>query len=931
MTKQRNRQESQHQEAPDIRSGIRIEAWLSSGGYVLASSLRAARALANAYHQTRRNQGLLAWPTPPIFDWESWLSDTWRTTDSSVATMLLSPLQERSLWSRVIRKRPVVEGLTRVDRLAASAQRAYQLLATHAPAMLQARARMNWTGDAEIFSQWLADFDTLCKRDALLSPARLPQLLTESLIASPPGQRPPLLLVGFDRILPSQQSLLDAWGAWQQDAEENTASTTHFYATQDNTEELEACLRWLYAQRRTDPDARLMVVATGLSARRGELERAFLNPQLASHENSLLNFEFSLGVPLLQTGIVRSALLLLRWLYEPLEESELDWLLLSGHGAATEDEWLALAQTMLALRENGREQPLWTIAEFTLPDLPDLAPPSAWSARLESARQLYLAAPRRQSPLDWAGFTSRLLETLHWPGFQPESSAAYQARDRWETLLESCAALGFDGSEIEWAAFVGSLAQAASETIFAIESSNAQVQITEPLTSAGQTADAIWFLGAHEEGWPGRGQPHPLIPLAVQRETGMPHSSHLVDWELAHSATTRILHAADKVVFSYAHHAADVEQRPSRLITQLAGAPTAIPASLRSGSEAYPVPLTEIFEDTSQIPFTQLSNFRRATVGGAETLTAQSLCPFQSFANKRLNAPAFDPAETGLNARQRGQLLHAVLHHIWSSPSRGGITTHADLLAIPDLESFVRTIVGVVMRESFQPSRRTSLPSRFPARILDLESERLARLVTEWLAYERTRLPFTVAATERKAEVTIAGLRLNLRLDRVDHVSIDNGQDYEQAALVIDYKSSAVGPTVWRGDRPDDVQLPLYATYALRQPIEGLLIAQVRSGETNLCGRAAHATQSLFANLTQRNSLVSDPLTEEQLDAWRLLIERLATDFLSGIATVTPKDPAKTCAACGLHSICRIHDNQPLTTLITEADDTADDSESTNA
>jgi ATP-dependent helicase/nuclease subunit B len=639
---------------------------------------------------------------------------------------------------------------------------------------------------------------------------------------------------------------------------------------------------------------------------------------------------------------VRSALLLLRWLYEPLEESELDWLLLSTHCAASETEWLDLARTMLTLRENGHEQPHWTIAEFTAAGISNAVLQNlftTWAARIESARQLSLSAPRRQSPFDWATFASRILETLLWPGFHPESSAAYQARDRWETLLESCAALGFNGSEVEWPSFVASLTQAAAETIFAVESSHAQVQITEPLTSAGQTADAIWFLGAHEESWPGRGQPHPLIPLPVQRDSNMPHSSHLADWELAHNATTRILHSASQVVFSYAHHAAEVEQRPSRLITHFAGSPTPLPAPLHQNADMQPESLVELFEDFSEIPFTGIANSPRTAVGGAETLSAQSLCPFQSFANKRLNAPAFDPAETGLNARQRGQLLHSVLHRIWSGPSRGGIATHSDLISISDLEPFVRAIVTVVMRESFQSERRSPLPDRFPARILELESERLTRLVTEWLNYERTRLPFTVAATERKAGVTIAGLRLNLRLDRVDHVQINRVNENhmlenqaQQAALVIDYKSSAVGPSAWAGPRPDDVQLPLYATHALNDPIEGLLIAQVRSGQDKFCGRVEHASQSLFAQLSAGSSLVKDPLTADQLNEWRVLIEHLAADFLQGVAAVSPKDPIKTCAACGLHSICRIHDNQPLSAFLADPiEESADDSGAENA
>ena len=944
----RDRQENYSQTPGNIRAG-RIESWLASGGIVLASSVRAARSIANTYHQRRQAEGFQAWPTPPIFDWDAWLAETWLTqsrhTTSSTTAMLLSPLQERSLWTKIIRNRPIIEGLTRIgqmNRLAASAQHAYKLLSAYTPGQLaHLRARSawaTWSTDAEALSQWIADFEALCHRESCISPARLPQLLTETLELSPKSPHPPLLLVGFDRILPSQQALLETWSSWQQDSETTTLATAHFHTAHDSDQELEACLHWLYAQREANPSARLMLIVPNLGTRRGELERALLDRQIPKPNQPLLDFEFSLGVPLLHTGLVRSALYLIRWLHAPgeesrLEESELDWLLLSTHCATSETEWLALSQTLTAIREAGHEQPHWTLSEFTTPDVLELAPPKSWTTRLESARQLHLSTPPLQSPFDWASHAARLLEIIGWPGYRPESSTAYQTRNRWESLLESAAALGFDSSETDWPGFVSTLTQSASETIFATESTNAQLQITEPLTSAGQSADAIWFLGAHEEAWPTGGQPHPLIPLPIQRESGMPHSSHLADWQLAHQATTRILHSAQEVFFSHSHHSGEVEQRPSRLIQQLIGAPTPLPAALQPIHE-YPTPLTELYEDTTQLPFATLTNSPRQAIGGAETITAQSLCPFQSFANKRLNAPAFDPAETGLNARQRGQLLHAALHHIWSGPAshrpiENAISTHADLNAIAntpaDLESFVRHHVTAAIRESFAPGRRSSLPNRFPTRILELEAERLTRLLTEWLAYERTRLPFTVTATERPAEVTIAGLRLRLRLDRIDHVqTLDEsanttpGEDtlqIESSALILDYKSSPVGPSAWSGDHPDDLQLPLYATHALNHPddrIEGLLIAQVRLSEPKLSGRVAHPTQSLFSAIPRSNGLVKDPLTLQQLDDWRTLIEGLAADFLNGIATVTPKDPIKTCAACGLHTVCRIYDNEAL-------------------
>ncbi len=89
-----------------------------------------------------------------------------------------------------------------------------------------------------------------------------------------------------------------------------------------------------------------------------------------------------------------------------------------------------------------------------------------------------------------------------------------------------------------------------------------------------------------------------------------------------------------------------------------------------------------------------------------------------------------------------------------------------------------------------------------------MEEQRLTRLVAEWLDYESTRIKFEVVDTEVDRTIPIAGLTFDLRLDRIDRL-IDN------SLLVIDYKSGQVSPKSWDLPRPDDVQLPLYAGFAL--------------------------------------------------------------------------------------------------------------------
>ena len=882
-----------------------IAAWLNAGGQVVASSERAARALAAAFHRARRAEGLDAWPAPAIFDWQTFLRTAAQDQSNSDARLLLNPLQEQSLWAAIAGSdthlATLLEGPR--NRMAHLAMQAHSLLCSYAPDYLCTSARAAWQADAENFSTWLAAFDETCRAAKLLSPARLPLELIPRLEANP-AARPPLLLAGFDRILTTQRRLFDAWGAWQQASLAAPSSNLRFYAAADTQSELAACALWSRSQLAANPGANLLVIAQDLAKRRGEIERAFQNLAGAPTDHPL--FEFSLGIPLAQVALPRGAHLLLRWLTGPIDENELDWLLSTGQTAADPQETAALQTSMRSLRRRGLERTRWSLGAF-IAQLSNLQMPSAWAVRLAHAQRLLKEDDLLQSPLQWAEVVPRILEAAGWPGARPLSSVEFQSLRRWQQTLESCATLGFDGRRISWPNFLSILARTLEETLFAPESRDAPIQIAGPAESAGLTADGLWFMGASQDSWPSAGTTNPLLPLWVQRTAAMPHATTQLDWELAHSITARLLGSAPQVNFSFARLSEDVETHPSRLITQFAGPHQRIPAELTIPSA--PQQLTVPFEDFSQIPFPA-----GKVEGGSGVLTAQSQCPFKAFANARLGAQSWQPAEAGLTAAQRGQLLHAVLHAVWAGPPRG-LRTLDDLQSLENPAAFVANLVGQVLAEQIGSALRDRLPRRY----LELEAQRLSRLVTEWLRYESIRIPFTVVKTEARQTIALAGLTFDVRLDRIDRLN-------DNSLLVIDYKTGLVSPKLWEPPRPDDVQLPLYAGFALDpdEELGGLAFARVRSGKAQgFTGHVGDASARLLPNLTARSALVKNKFTAEQLLDWRDTIEQLAADFLAGRAEVDPRDYPNTCEYCGLESLCRIAENRAL---LDPAEDPGDDS-----
>lgn len=868
-----------------------IDAWLQSGRTVVTASERGVRAIARAYHRLRQADGLTAWPAPDVRDWQSFAVAEWEMRNAD-ARMVLNPLQEQSLWAEIVRERHGEAGSFpgTLHRLAAMAMEAHRLICSYAPHYLDAKARRAWQQDAGAFSDWLPAFDENCRKRECVSSARLALELAEAL-AGDTSERKELLLAGFDRILPAQAAVLKAWGPWREAGLGEAATDLSFFESADSRDELAACALWCRRELTTNPAARLLVVTPNEPGQRGEIERALLRHAIPDGwaTTGAPLFEFSLGVPLAQTALGRGALLTLKWLGAAITENEIDWLLSTGQIAADADEARALTAFMRGLRRRNRQRIEWSLTDW-MTQRGAGSVPEAWMRRMTQAkRDLETEMRQLRIPLERVELAKQLLESAGWPGGRPLGSEEHQVTQRLERVMEDCASLGFDGERVQWREFVDALERAAAQALFSPESKDAPILIAGPAETAGLEVDGIWFLGASEDAWPAAGTTHPFLPISVQREARMPHAAAQFDWELAQAMTSRLLASAHKLNFSFARQSEGVAARPSRVITKIAGESQELPDELRP-AKAREV-ATEEWRDESTVPFSG-----GKVRGGAGVLTAQSQCPFKAFASTRLGAEKWDPAEAGLTAAQRGKLLHAVLKLAWDV-KEGGIGSHDQLLAVGGLRAFVEPRVRRAMAEELRNGEREIMPPRY----LELEHMRLTNLVTQWLAYERTRADFTVAGTEVVRDKQIDGLDLQLRMDRVDRLA-------DGKLLVIDYKTGTVDRKAWDLPRPDDVQLPLYAGFGLDEDAEcgGLLFAKIRAGEVEFDGRVADAKSTLLPDLGARSALAKNRLTEQDLAAWREYVEQMARDFVAGDANVDPRDPEKTCEKCGLHTLCRI-------------------------
>lgn len=841
---------------------------LARGAQILTGTQRAARALERAYGGQQRAEGRTGWPAPGVTDWNCWIDRLARQVDLGRA--VLTPLQEQHLWRRV--QREEAEQVVAPARLAELACSAYGLLSKYRAHGLR---RAGWAAaheDAERFLDWAQQFDRLCDELGVLPRSGLEAALAERTAAL--RTPPTLLLVGLERRTPSQDALVNALGCEIIEVEGETKAETRLVEALDEGEELRACARW--ARERVDAGAQVGLLVPDLQRRRAQLDRALrraLEPESSRRAaaSQAPAFEFSLGIPLGSVPLAAAALDLLRWLGgQPLPAARVSALLTGEFLAGDPREGLALAMADAALRRKGllaNEASLHSLLRTGSASLP-----RSFVERLEAALAR-LRRSERQTHLYWAELIPDLLATAGWPGCRELSSTAFQARERWECLLEEAAAVGLVAGPLSFRAFVGSLREAASAQLFAAESREAPVQVLGLNEAAGLRFDAVWVLGMHEGCWPPAGRLHPLLAPAVQADAGMPHTDPEAERAFAEQQLRRVLQSAPEVVWSYARQIeGGVEGRVAPLLAALG-----LPISPADTPEIDLPRETRREPDSSHGPVWPTER----SPGGSEVLKRQAACGFQGFAARRLGAEPLDGFARGLDAAERGALLHRALERLWSAEAAlgrlHGLRDLRDAQAAGETEALVRDAV----EHAAASLMRAAAGDPWQTRYLQLEQRRVRTRLLRWLEEEAARAPFAVEALEQKLQAQVGPLMLRLRMDRVD--ALEAG-----GRLLLDYKTGAqASPKQWQGPRMEEPQLPIYSEFGGLEGIEEVAFAQIRPRQTRLL------------------TLAGEELRQAR-GGWRSALLLLADAFAAGAAEVDPRDGADTCRLCGLQGLCRV-------------------------
>jgi len=237
--------------------------------------------------------------------------------------------------------------------------------------------------------------------------------------------------------------------------------------------------------------------------------------------------------------------------------------------------------------------------------------------------------------------------------------------------------------------------------------------------------------------------------------------------------------------------------------------------------------------------------------------------------------------------------VHEALELIWQS-----LKNHQTLCqqSTQSLNTVVSNAIKTVIDKSSRFHQQT-----YTQRFTALEQRRLEKLINQWLLLEKDRPPFSVIATEKKQRITVSGLEINTKIDRIDQLA-------DNKLLIIDYKTGKPKASQWNGERLDEPQLPLYAM-TMDQQLAGISFAQVRLGEHKLIGTAKQDGIAVGINpFNDRDRNPECASWEAQLKLWESTLTHLANAFKQGNAIVDPKSISDSCAYCSLSPLCRINE-----------------------
>lgn len=791
--------------------------WLHAEGdddaEIVTATNRLARELRTEYDRNQVAQGHLAWRTPRILAWSSWLRVLLeRSSQPALLPLRLEPSASALLWEQILRDE-AGERLLNSAGLVRQMQHTWQRLQDWCVPTSDLLPSAE-SEDQRLFALVATAYESEMMQQGWIDNAQLPACVTRLVTSRYIPLTRRVLHAGFDRLPPAGQQLFAAMhdaGCHVQAAPlADHCRQLELVAASDRDAELRAAGAWARARLETNGSARIALVYPSLerdALRTSRLVREGFAPGWQFDQALQNSVNVSYGRRLSEYPSIAVALLWLRWVHRDLDSREVSILLRSPFTPSPGNDAHYRFETRL------RRLParFWSASDLAaaLAGGDDDTDGSEWFRCLRQVVEVQSSSTGRSSPAAWADQVDAFLQRLGWPGGKAPDSAEFQLQNRWRELLNELSRLEAVRPLLSFAEALTRLSILASESIYQPESAHGVLQLLGPLEGAGLEFDHVWVANLESMQWPPAASPLPLVSRRLQRRTGMPDALPVDTLDYARRILERLAGSAESVVLSWPSTDGDADLQPSPLLDRYR---EQAPASIVDpGWFAAQLCSRDALQRVGPDRAPAVLCGEKIT-GGAYTLQRQFDEPFSAFAYGRLGIKDLPMWETGLAASLRGRIIHQALAGLLS-----GKPTAASMRAWPLRESEQR-IDRAVHSALNEHARHADAVLRH---LLALERDRLNVLLRDFIAQELQRPEFSVAEVEYPLPLERHGVVVDLRVDRIDQ--LDDG-----SYLVVDYKTGAVKSFLDKDGAPVEWQLVLYAM-ALQREVGGLVLINIDS------------------------------------------------------------------------------------------------------
>lgn len=680
----------------------------------------------------------------------------------------------------------------------------------------------------------------------------------------------PLIWASFDEFTPQQLKLQEQCNThnimqYRYDLEDNKAISTQLLAADNIQEEQQQLVFWIQEQLHTNRfiaedklQGAMKPPKIGIVVPELQQSSTMLQRMLAEHIDPAL-FNISLGQKLSEFPIIAHALSWLHLTTSKYTHQQITLLLQSPYIGHAQEELLQRAHCqqncqLLQKRHCTYAELIEQLAQHT----PLLA---------QSLTKL-TAYPKLATPQEWVQIFQDRLNQLGYPGTLGLSSEQYQCHARLNTLFDEFRELAFIHHQLSTQEALDTFTQLTSNTVFQPQKKPAPIQILGLLEASGCEFDYLWIMGLTDQCLPGKTKRAPLIPPSLQQSLKMPHSHPDRELYFAQSTLQRLRLGAKYSVFSYSKLQGDNPTLPCTLITQFPEYPKRTKPLATQQSE-----LWDKYLESYEVPLLPEEHIS----GGTTLLSNQAQCPFKSFATHRLQAKPLPQLSEEFDSKERGQIIHKVMELLWKK-----LNSQSNLIRLEEQE--LQRLINQCISDTLH------LGQKEQTLLHQIEHERLKRLVHHCLEWEKKRPPFTILALEHSYTMTLSGLEIQMRVDRLDEV--------DDAQWVIDYKSSIPNSKPWNEDRPQQPQLLLYAL--LNEQINTLLFLQIKTGAI-LCS----GLSEFPSDVKGINRLKKDECWSQIREHWQEQLNELAQEVIHGHCPPQPIN-SSICAYCDFKNLCRI-------------------------